>query len=81
MFQRIVITALLLLGQLLGPFVQLRGHLEGFVFRTAERHQDFCELNVVHEKGRAALLRRPRLLAAQQRGLYQITSPIPWERP
>ena len=49
MLQGLVVAAALLGGELVGALVELRGHLGGFLRRTAEGDEDLGELREFHK--------------------------------
>ncbi len=50
MLQRLFVTAALFGGELVSAFVELRGHLGGFIGRTTKRDEDLGKLGNFHKK-------------------------------
>jgi hypothetical protein len=67
MLERLIVSTVLLFGQLASAFVQLCGHLAGLFGGTTERHQNFREFGNFHFA--AALVKaRNRSRALTRRG-------------
>ena len=49
MFQRLLVRPVRFGGELAGALVELRGHLGGFLRRTAERNEDLGKLGNFHK--------------------------------